>query len=458
MATKIFGRHSSSNTAAFNKAVVEQSRIANRKDREFIERRLGIPISKLGSYDAYLDTGCKKVWATFRSCHLVANICQSAEMKIVTGKDRAEVRDRNILDILETPNPFDSWNEVIYQWVFHMKLTGNAYWLKDMPDQKGRPMALYPLIPQYVKIVPDEVNKVAGYVYEINGRKIHYDADEIIHFKRPHPKDMILGMGDIEPSVDLYQDYINRNKLEEEFLKNGAMPSGILFRKTGEEGEIEEKDFGKLKRKWQAQYGGKRNAGKTAFLQGDWQYLKLGLTAAEMQSVEREKFSIEQIFMNHGVPLSIAGFSSAANFATARLDEINFRKYEIVPLLDILVGKLNGTMGMERKEGTFVRAFSEDYRLAYDLSGLVDVEQELKAFGPLFDRGGMTLNELRKKAGMDEVDDPLFEEYYIQAGYQPLEIAGLASPTDSELANITNPTAPVPPEIDPDKPEQAEAE
>ena len=454
-------------TLAIVKAMERRAAETTTKERQFIEKKLSIPISNLADYSAYLSVGSGRVWATFRSCHLVASIIQGSEMQIVSGADEGEVTDKTLLDLLEQPNPFDTWNELIYQWVYHMKLTGNAYWLRDQPDMQKRPKYLYPLLPQFMKVIPDTRDKVKGYIYEVGGQKIAFRPEEIIHIPRPHPSDMIRGMGDIEPSVDLYQDFINRNKLEEEFLKNGAMPSGILFRKADKDGDmVEATEWGRLKRTWQAEYGGKTNAGKTAFLQGDWSYMKLGLTAAEMQSVEREKMTVEQIFMNHGVPLSIAGVQKAANYATAKQDEINFRKYEIVPLLDILVGKLNGQMpgvdGTDRMQGTFVRAFNESWRMTYKLSGLVNVEEELKSFGPLFDRGGMTLNELREIAGLDKVDNPLFEEYFMTAGRVPLEMAGLASPTDEELAGVQNspppPSTPTDDQPDTEEDEQTDDE
>ena len=82
-------------------------------------------------------------------------------------------------------------------------------------------------------------------------------------------------MGDVEPSQDTLSSYINRNALDEKFLENGAMPFGILTKKEVLEDEGAWKSF---RQKFNFDYGGKNNAGKTAFLNGDWSYHKLGLT------------------------------------------------------------------------------------------------------------------------------------------------------------------------------------
>ena len=53
------------------------------------------------------------------------------------------------------------------------------------------------------------------------------------------------------------------------------MPFGILTKKEVLEDEGAWKSF---RQKFNFDYGGKNNAGKTAFLNGDWSYHKLGLT------------------------------------------------------------------------------------------------------------------------------------------------------------------------------------
>ena len=134
-----------------------------------------------------------------------------------------------------------------------------------------------------------------------------------------------------------------------------------------------------------------------------------------MQSLAKEQTTVEQIFMTHGVPLSVAGVNSAANYATAKTDEINFRKYEIVPLLSMIVSKLNA-------EGSFVKLFDKDAEIYYELSGLIDVQQIVAEYLPLVNTGAMTLNELRKKAGLDEVKNDLLNAFYLNGS--PLESAG----------------------------------
>lgn len=389
------------------------------KERNYLEVRLGVPLHKFADYNSYLEAGSKRVWATYRACKLISAVLVSASFKMKQGEDDDSERVMQAGEFLSKPNPFDSWEEMVEMWLFHMELCGNAFWLKDEIDLMGRPKNLFPLLPQYMQLIPDATNKVAKYIYKVGGKSIEFAPEEIIHFRNPHPMSLHWGMGSIEPSESLYSGFINRNTLEDKFMENGAQVSGIMVRDT--ESDIDPEQWAALKKKFNLEYSGKRNAGKTAFLNGKWAYHKLGMTQAEMESLEKEKWSVHQIFLNHGVPLSVAGIEGAANYATAKQDEINFRRYKVVPLIDALIGKIN-------QDGFFRGNAPDNLRMCYDLTGLVDVEQIVKEYGPLVELGAMTRNEIREMCGLSDIDNPLLDQFMLAANVVPIEMAGFSDP------------------------------
>lgn len=394
------------------------------KERTFIENRLSVPITRLADFQSFLDAGCKNVWASFRACHLVASTLISAQMKVLQRdkKGNATELDPNhpLAVFMRTPNPFDSFEEMQYMWTFHMKLCGTAYWLKDEMNGKGQPLAIYPLLPQYMEAVPDAKTKVSAWRYRCNGQILTYTPDQIIQFRRPHPTNTIMGLGDVEGSQNTFNAHLTRGSLGEKFLANGAQPSGILTRKDAGEDEAQ---WAALKAKWNKEYGGKDNAGKTAFLSGEWEYQRLGLTMQEMQNIEQERWSIEQIFLCHGVPLSIAGLKDAANYATAKQDAINFKKNECIPLLDLLVGRLNMGNGL-------AQSFGEGLCYDYAIDGLIDVEQMSKDYAALVRLGAMTPNDLREQCGLPRSPDPYLDQYFVESNLIPLTMAGAAGTTN----------------------------
>jgi len=412
--------------------IIAEARIPSAKERRYIEYTLRVPIHRFREQKSWLAAGSKLVWASFRACHITASMVQSTPFKLEdTQNPDREVTEETALEYLSCPNPFDSWAELLYMWTFHMKLVGEAYWLKDEINLLGQPKNIFPLIPCFVKKLTHPTLGISGYEYTVNGKVIKISTEEMIYFRRPHPTRVLEGIGDVEPSESLYNEHINRAVFEEKFIEQGASPSGIL---TLKETNPDEDDWNKVKDLWRKEYEGKDNIGKTAMLTGEWSYHQLGLNMAEMQSIEKENQNVQYIFMNHGVPLSIAGVEKATSLATARQDEINFRKFEVAPLINMLVRKLN-------QEGQLFESFLNGrIRLSYDMSGLINIEQVMKDFIPLVKVGGMTPNQLRELAGLQKVDNPFLDQYFLPSGTIPIEMAGLTDIPQDALPAPDEPT------------------
>jgi len=160
-----------------------------------------------------------------------------------------------------------------------------------------------------------------------------------------------------------------------------------------------------------------------------------------MQDIESSKFTIQQIFHLHGVPLSIAGLEKAANFATARADDLIFRRYTVKPIFKLIRDTLQSDL---------VDGFDANTDLNFSVAGLIDVEQVVQQLVPLFDRGALSINELRQEIGKKPItDDPLFDAHYINAGLVPLELAGVSNQAETEKQTeeiikrfIANPSGP----------------
>ena len=105
---------------------------------------------------------------------------------------------------------------------------------------------------------------------------------------------------------------------------------------------------------------------------------------------------------------------------------LRFRRMEIVPLLDLFIGKLNSS-------DTLLRLFDEHMSIDYELSGLIDVEQKWKDIEGLVKNGGLTMNEAREQLGMPRVDDPLLDQYFTDQNRVPVALAGLDAPDELGL-------------------------
>lgn len=375
---------------------------------------------KLHDYASYLQAGTGNVWATFRSCDIVGNAIMQTGNKLISERtgDLVQGDRTGIEELLFQPNPVDTFEDILYLYTHHLKLTGNFFLLKDQinPVTK-KPKALWPLIPSRISIKTDETkyNEIISYTYKVGPDEISFSPEEIVHFKRPNANNSYWGIGDVQAGTGLYNDFINRDTLNNNFMKNGGLPSGIL---VNEEFEGDEAEWERVKAIWSNQYTGKKNLGKIAWLTGKWNYIKLGLTSEQMQALEKDKQNVSQIFLNHGVPLSIAGVEKAANYATSRQDYINFKRFTCYPLALNFFRRFNREV---------VKVYDKNYKLDFTVSGLVDGEAVIREYLPLLDKGVITPNQIRDLAGLPKVENPLLDGYYINTQLIPMEMVGLAN-------------------------------
>jgi HK97 family phage portal protein len=401
-------------------------RIFKRKTATAVQRMFdGIPLHRFSDYESYLAAASLKVWASWKACDICANAVSNTRHTIRRGIDPVTTVPKDLAKLLSAPNQFQTWRELIYLTVMHLKATGNAYWFKSQANLAGdKPVELYPINPKRLMISINPLTyQPSGYLYTGHlGTRVAFDLEEIMHFKRPHPNNDFYGLGDIEAGEPIFNENINRDTWTAGFWKNGASPSGVMTCKAQVDSDQE---WERVKAMWRKEYSGADNAGKTALLTGDWAYTQLGLTAQEMQNIEGSKWNAEQIFMQHGVPLSVAGIRDAANFATADIDNQRFREYTIQPIVMLLQDTINTDL---------VQGWGPDLNLFFNITGLINIGKIAQDIMFAFQCGMLSINDGREMLGLPrDEENELWNQHFVTAALVPLEQAGVSAnggPTD----------------------------
>lgn len=383
-----------------------------------------MPVANWGTYADYLRASSGKLWATWKACDIVAEQVASTPWKVTRGKSTEATNVAGLTDrLLVAPNPTMTWKELLYLTTMHVKITGNAYWLKaSLREDYSQPVGLIPINPKLVEILADpRSGMVIGYKVTVAGRMQTFDSREIVHFKKPHPDNAYYGIGELEAGMPLVSDIANRGTYQEQFWKNNAQPSALLSLET--DSAVNDDDFKLVKTKFQNEYGGVKNAGKIAWLVGKWKYNRLGLSAEEMQAIEATRQSVEYVFTLHGVPLSVAGIKDAANYATAEIDMARFKDHTVRPAVDLLQDTIN----------TDIVQTWGDFKLQFNITGMIAVGGVLAALAPGFDRGLLSINEARAMIGLPPVDDPIFGQRFIQSTLVPLDLAGMSGVSATDV-------------------------
>jgi len=242
------------------------------------------------------------------------------------GETRHQIDNHPLETLLDNPNPYTSRFELLEQTLGYLEITGNAYWYL-VGDGMGKPMQIWALRPDRVSIVPDEKEYVKGYVYEIGGTRIPFEASEIVHFKRWHPTNDYYGMSALTAgSMAIRSDQAMAKWNANTFGQDNGVPAGIVNIRD----HITDSDFERIKRDWRNSYGGAQR--RTAFLRGgsvEWQ--NIGLSHTDLDFLQGRQAHRDEILNLLGLPVGLV--SENATEANARVAERQFIERTLYPRL-----------------------------------------------------------------------------------------------------------------------------
>lgn len=317
------------------------------------------------------------------------------EQKAYIGKlQRASEEVREILDhpllrLLHLANPHQTGLELFELTVLFQELTGNGYWY--LPSNGlGVPYEIWPLPPQYVKIVPSETNFVEGYLYGKDPTKMRaFSAKDIIHLRYPHPGNQLYGMGPLQAGLGAVDRAQAQADYKQAMWDNNARPDFMIksqYRLGEENRERLLADFRRL-------HGGPKRAGKPIVLEGDMEIEELGWSPRDTAMLMEAKYDRSEICAMFGMPTTFFEVTKSRSEAEANL--FAYATHTIQPRLRRLEAVINEELTPRFDKRLFV-AFDnpvpENRELELD---------EIKAFAQY---GVLTQNELRDREGYPHLD------------------------------------------------------
>jgi HK97 family phage portal protein len=292
--------------------------------------------------------------------------------KAASGKDedRKEIPKHPALTVWNRPNNFFRRAEFIETFQQHLELVGEGVFVLVrsgfMPS--GPPVELWPVRPDRLRPVPDPETFISGWVYYgPDGEKVPLELNEVIRIKRPCPWDPYCGMGAVQSIlVDLqsvqYAAEWNRN-----FFENSAEPGGIIEI----EEELDDREFKKLRERWNEQHRGVSRAHRVAILEkGKW--VDRSTSMRDMQFAELRDISREVIREAFHFPKPLLGGVDDVNRANADAAEVVFGRWETKPRLDRIRDMLNTD---------FLPLFGDNsrYGMEFDYDNPAPADRELDA-------------------------------------------------------------------------------
>jgi len=349
------------------------------------------------SYEDYARVYGDIAWV-YRCVARIAQTCASVPLEVYRrgsdgGTTRADdVQAAELSGLLEFANEFEALPDLIEQTATYLNLTGNAFWGIER-DERDRVAELWCLRPDRVRIKPDRKRYIAGYVYEVAGRRVTYDTRDMVHIKYVSPADDYYGMGPLRAAMHgIVLEYYGTT-YNKAMLRHHGMPVAVLKTK---EPFVPREEQDRIRRDWQRLHGGPDKAGKIAILTNDVELTPIGLSPDELQWVQTRKMTREEIAAVFGVPPIMMGLYEGVNYATAQQQEKMFWSATVKPALEKIAAALNERLAPQIDPGLRVR---------FDLSGVeplqADKQKETERVLKLVQQRVITPNEARRLLRID---------------------------------------------------------
>jgi len=308
----------------------------------------------------------------------------------------------------------------------HLLLWGNAY-SQIIRNGKGEVVALYPLMPDRMKVDRDEHGRLY-YEYTVNdaddvngrkgtdkpGRTVKLQPSDVLHIPGLG-FDGLVGYSPIAMAKNAIGLAIATEEYGSKFFANGAAPSGVLEHP----GTI--KDPSKVRESWQATFGGSGNANKIAVLEEGMKYTPISISPEQAQFLETRKFQIDEIARIFRVPPHMIGDLEKSSFNNIEQQSLEFVKYMLDPWVS-------------RWEQAMVRALltpdeKKRYFFKFNVDGLLrgDYQSRMNGYATARQNGWMSANDIRELENLDRIPaEDGGDLYLVNGNMLPLQLAGAA--------------------------------
>ena len=329
-----------------------------------------------------------------------------------------ELEHTELHELLNRPNPAQSYNSWLTELVAFGKLTGNRYIYGLGPDtgaNVGRYTELYALPSQIVEIVSGGLMQpVKEYRIEYNGN-YSMPAEDVLHIK------------DFNPYYDgtgshLYGQSPLAAGLRTLTANNEAVTTGVKYLQNqtargllmADEGDLNEVQAQQLKDKFRQQYQGSGNAGDVIITPKKLSWVNFGLNATDVSLIEQYNASIKDLCNIYGVPVQLLNNTEATTYNNMKEAKKALYQNAVIPELIKLRDELNRWL---------VPKFGDNLYIDFDFTSIPELQEENdKVVDQLNKAWWLTPNEKRAvmNYGVDE-DTPALDDYYVPSNLLPID-------------------------------------
>ena len=341
--------------------------------------------------------------------------------KITDEGSKEKATDHPLYFILhDEPNPEMTSFVFRETLMTHLLLWGNAY-AQVIRNGKGEVVALYPLMPNRMRVDRDEKGKLY-YEYQVNnedaptmkGTMVRLDPTDVLHVPGLG-FDGLVGYSPIAMAKNAIGLAIATEEYGSKFFSNGANPSGVLEHP----GVLKNPD--RVRDSWNETFGGSSNAHKVAVLEAGMHYTPISIAPEQAQFLETRKFQIDEIARIFRVPPHMIGDLDRSTFSNIEQQSLEFVKYTLDPWVCRFEAAIKRALLSPDEKRRYIVKFNVD--------GLLrgDYQSRMTGYSIGINNGFMCPNDARQLENMDLIpEEKGGNNFMVNGNMVKLEDAGAA--------------------------------
>ena len=302
----------------------------------------------------------------------------------------------------------NSWMDVFTFWFTIIAwLMGKGNALAVIHYEKGKPVALWPVHPDWVKVVFVKGEKM--YIVKTNDPDFEfldgtYLENEMLHFML-FTMNGLWGIDPISYNAAAIGEGIAAQKFTADYFRTGGAIKGTIETDQA----LGDDDF----ERFQAHWDKTATNGSTPVLEYGFKYKAINLSPEASQLIQSKVFSIDDIARIFCIPPHMLAELSHATFSNIEQQNIFFGEYSLRPICKRLEKQLELKLFTDKERG--------DYHVKFDLNGLMRGDAQARAvfYEKGINAGWMTPNEAREFEGMkrlEGLDEPRIPLNYTTVG------------------------------------------
>ena len=250
------------------------------------------------------------------------------------GSAQLDCGDQSLGKLLSATSAGQSLIETLAS---HLLLHGNGF-IQIMKDGSGKPVELFALRPERIRIISSDDGWPCEYAYKLADRTVSIPIDDengwpnIIQLKAFNPVDDHYGASSLQAAEQAVAIHNAASEWNRALLENAARPSGALVHETDENGGLTPEQFSRLREELTQAFSGHGNAGRPMLLEGGLKWQSLSMSPADMDFATLKSAAARDIALAFGVPPMLLGLPGDNTYANYREANRALWRQSLLPL------------------------------------------------------------------------------------------------------------------------------